>query len=155
MSLFSTFYDSLSDSRILTSLLDSQLHRAAQLLHTLQQAEATFEGALSDVRRDADARFRAIEDRIARLEAGAMRDSGSSAAGVPPAARSSVALEERLKRLERLLAEREADGPMDGSGGPRRPSDGTASTTSSGAVADTEAGGPASEARDDEMDASA
>ncbi|GAA6005784.1 uncharacterized protein JCM10292_004634 [Rhodotorula paludigena] len=155
MSLFSTFYDSLSDSRILTSSLDSQLHRAAQLLHTLQQAEATFEGALSDVRRDADARFRAIEDRVARLEAGARRGSGSSAAGMPPAARSSGALEERLERLERLLAEREADGPTDGSGGPRRPSDGTASTTSSGAVADTEAGGPASEARDDEMDASA
>ncbi|GJN94521.1 hypothetical protein Rhopal_007604-T1 [Rhodotorula paludigena] len=155
MSLFSTFYDSLSDSRILTSSLDSQLHRAAQLLHTLQQAEATFEGALSDVRRDADARFRAIEDRVARLEAGARRDSGSSAAAMPPATRRSGALEERLERLERLLAEREADGPTDGSGGPRRPSDGTASTTSSGAVADTEAGGPSSEARDDEMDASA
>ncbi|GAA5939616.1 hypothetical protein JCM3775_002068 [Rhodotorula graminis] len=135
LSLFSNFYDSLSDSRVLTSSLDQQLVRAAQLLTTLQQAEQALDAAVLDVRREGERRWAAIEDRLVRLEGGAGRVGGGS-----------TSLEDRLAKLERLLLDREAaDGVRRHSG---------ASTTSSGGVADSEAsaGAGAPEARDEDME---
>ena len=136
LSLFSTFYDSLSDSRVLTSSLDQQLVRAAQLLTTLQQAEAALDAAVLDVRREGERRWTMIEERLVRLESG----GGGRVGGAP------TGLEERLAKLERMLLEREVlDGVRRHSGD---------STTSSGGVADSEAsaGAGASEVRDEDME---
>ncbi|GAA5845343.1 hypothetical protein JCM9279_004850 [Rhodotorula babjevae] len=136
LSLFSTFYDSLSDSRVLTSSLDQQLMRAAQLLTTLQQAEAALDAAVLDVRREGERRWAAIEERLVRLEGGGARALGGASAG----------LEERLAKLERMLLEREmADGVRRHSG----------DSTTSGGVADSEAsaGAGASEVHDEDMEA--
>ncbi|BGP43653.1 hypothetical protein JCM10449v2_007698 [Rhodotorula kratochvilovae] len=136
LALFSTFYDSLSDSRVLTASLDVQLARAAQLLATLQQAEASFDAAVGAVRAEGERRWRGVEERLARLEGAGAGGGGGAGAGV----------EERLARLERLLLERETAPEV------RRASGDSAS---SGAVADSEASAPArraGEARDAEME---
>ncbi|BGP35557.1 hypothetical protein JCM10296v2_007398 [Rhodotorula toruloides] len=96
LGLFSTFYDSLSDSRVLTHSLDFQVQRANAVLSTLQQAEgqleALVEARVGEVRREWEERWTGVEERLARLERGA----GLSASDAP------AALEERLARLERL-----------------------------------------------------
>ncbi|TNY22042.1 hypothetical protein DMC30DRAFT_415486 [Rhodotorula diobovata] len=136
LSLFSTFYDSLSDSRVLTASLDAQLGRAAQLLTTLQHAEAALDSALADVRREGERRWAAVEHRLARLE------GGTAAVGDGEARARDGGLEARLARLERLLRDREEREDDT----PRRPS---GDSTSSGAVADSEASGAA---RDEDME---
>lgn len=73
LSLFETFYDSLGDSRVLSSNLDDQLRRSAVLLTTLQQSTATFE-TLLDKRLDDMARghtrdLQVLERRLERIEA--------------------------------------------------------------------------------------
>ncbi|GAA5908945.1 hypothetical protein JCM8208_007125 [Rhodotorula glutinis] len=133
LSLFSNFYDSLSDSRVLTASLDQQLVRAGQLLTTLQQAEQALDAAVLDVRREGERRWAAIEERLVRLEGGGGRVGGAAPTG----------LEARLAKLERMLLDREvADGVRRHSGD---------STTSSGGVADSEASTGAVEARDEDM----
>lgn len=136
LSLFSTFYDSLSDFRVLTASLDAQLGRAAQLLTTLQHAEAALDSALADVRREGDRRWAAVEHRLARLE------GGTAAVGDGEARARDGGLEARLAKLERLLRDREEREDDT----PRRPS---GDSTSSGAVADSEASGAA---RDEDME---
>lgn len=108
LSLFSTFYDSLSDSRVLAHTLEDQIRRSSSLLHTLHESGKVFEDMLDkrvkEVVEDMSRDLVLNEGRIVRLEkligvgAGAKgdeRDSGMS---------------DRLGRLEsmveRLLDER-------------------------------------------------
>ncbi|GAA5845819.1 hypothetical protein JCM3766R1_000327 [Sporobolomyces carnicolor] len=73
LSLFSTFFDSLQDSKVLTTTLDHQISRSAALLATLQQSEAALERLvdrkLDDVERRSRVRLDDIErNLVGRLE---------------------------------------------------------------------------------------
>ncbi|BGP27814.1 hypothetical protein JCM10295v2_006792 [Rhodotorula toruloides] len=109
LGLFSTFYDSLSDSRVLTHSLDHQVQRANAVLSTLQQAEgqleALVETRVGEVRREWDEKWRGVEERLERLERSAALGPSDGSAG----------LEERLVRLERLgdlVAAEQQDQPV-------------------------------------------
>lgn len=100
---FSTFYDSLNDSRILANSLDSHIQRASALLHTLSSAEAALE-ALVDQRVDAcraewDSRWRHVEARLRWLEERVSHGRTAVEGGV----------EDRLGRLEETVARRHSD----------------------------------------------
>ncbi|GAA5985574.1 hypothetical protein JCM10908_007028 [Rhodotorula pacifica] len=103
LALFSSFYDSLGDSRVLASTLDSQVQRAGSLLHTLSSAEAALE-ALVDQRINAcrnewDARWRQVEQRLQWLEERIDHGAGPHEGG----------LEQRLGRLEETVARRSSE----------------------------------------------
>lgn len=72
LSLFSTFYDSLSDSRVLTNTLEDQIRRSSNLLNTLQDSGKVFENMLEDrvrgVVRDFNLNLLGIEKRLDNLE---------------------------------------------------------------------------------------
>lgn len=76
LSLFSTFYDSLSDSRILTRTLEDQLRKSSTLLAGLQDAtsarhnmvDSIVEQRLSHVVKDTSSELQLLEERIVRLE---------------------------------------------------------------------------------------
>ncbi|BGP20253.1 hypothetical protein JCM10213_003062 [Rhodosporidiobolus nylandii] len=116
LSLFSTFYDSLSDSRVLASSLDSQIARASSLLQTLQNAEGVLERLvderLSRFERRTDERWRAIEGRLGALEAVALAGAGESEGpqrrgsgeSNETAITSASVVEDRLDRLEKAFA---------------------------------------------------
>ncbi|GAA5870724.1 hypothetical protein JCM8547_005039 [Rhodosporidiobolus lusitaniae] len=133
LSLFSTFYDSLSDSRVLTSNLEGQIHRAAALLQTLQNAEGVFERLVEEkvsrVERVAEERWRSVERRVTSIEervlggagplgvggeggvetqaqAGERRGSGES---TETALTSASVVEDRLDRLERVLLDQQTE----------------------------------------------
>ncbi|GAA6034659.1 hypothetical protein JCM8097_001103 [Rhodosporidiobolus ruineniae] len=82
LSLFSTFYDSLSDSRVLTSTLEGQISRASALLHTLQSAESVLERLVDErvgrYERTMDERTRGWEGRLRGLEERVFAGSGAS-----------------------------------------------------------------------------
>ena len=100
---FTTFYDSLNDSRILANTLDGHIQRASALLHTLSSAEAALE-ALVDQRVDAcraewDSRWRHVEQRLRWLEERVSHGRTAVEGGV----------EDRLGRLEETVARRHSD----------------------------------------------
>lgn len=133
LSLFSTFYDSLSDSRILSRTLESQIHKSTALLTTLQDSGRVFEELLEarvgKVARDQARETELIERRLKRLEGrvGGRREEeeeseeereseGEGEDRGSPVKKVKVPQEsvwERLERLEKLLAARgiEADPP--------------------------------------------
>ncbi|GAA6024839.1 hypothetical protein JCM10207_000632 [Rhodosporidiobolus poonsookiae] len=128
LSLFSTFYDSLSDSRILTSSLEGHISRAAQLLNTLQQAEGVLERIADERAAEGERRVEErmtqwegrlgrLEERVGRVErlAGAGAGAGEKEAGgaalqarrgsgESAVSSAASAVEERLERIERALA---------------------------------------------------
>lgn len=73
LQLFDTFYDSLSDSKILQSNLEDQIRRSAQLLTLLQQSSTVFEKMLDDrmagIQKEFTRDLQILENRIERLEA--------------------------------------------------------------------------------------
>lgn len=149
LGLFSTFYDSLSDSRVLTHSLDYQVQRASAVLSTLQQAEGQLEALVDarvgEVRREWDERWRGVEGRLGRLERAAGLDARDAPARV----------EERLARLERLGNVGGA-AQQDGQGGQAASRRTSASTDSGveggteGSVASASAGGGAAADHEDE-----
>ncbi|KAK4703530.1 hypothetical protein P7C70_g2686, partial [Phenoliferia sp. Uapishka_3] len=118
LSLFSTFYDSLSDSRVLAQTLEDQIRRSSSLLHTLHESGKVFEDMLDkrvkEVVEDMSRDLLLNEGRIVRLEklVGVGAAKGETREG---------GMGDRLGRLEsmveKLLAERERGG------GSRRGSD--------------------------------
>ncbi|GAA6059896.1 hypothetical protein JCM10212_005279 [Sporobolomyces blumeae] len=93
LSLFSTFFDSLQDSRVLTNTLDAQIARSATLLSTLQQSEAALERLVDRRIGQAQAQWasdaHALEARLARLED---RVAAAAADSVDPGANGFVGL---------------------------------------------------------------
>jgi hypothetical protein len=73
LQLFESFYDSLSDSKVLQNNLEEQIRRSAQLLHSLQQSATVFEAILDDrlaaVQTQSTRELQILENRIDRLEA--------------------------------------------------------------------------------------
>lgn len=106
LSLFSDFYDSLSDSRVLTYTLEEQIRKSSTLLHSLQESGKIFEemldtrvqGVVHDMSRD----LQLCENRIVRLEraVGGRVDRPMSETGLGGPERG---MSERLEKLERLL----------------------------------------------------
>ncbi|KAL8279267.1 hypothetical protein RQP46_008304 [Phenoliferia psychrophenolica] len=117
LSLFSTFYDSLSDSRVLAHTLEDQIRRSSSLLHTLHESGKVFEDMLDkrvkEVVEDMSRDLVLNEGRIVRLE----KIIGVGA-GAAKGEERDGAMGDRLARLEgmveRLLSEK---------GGERRRSD--------------------------------
>lgn len=74
LSLFSNFYDSLSDSRMLKATLEDQVRRSNALLQTLQKSskvlEATVDRKIREERSVWESKVKHLEARIARLEGG-------------------------------------------------------------------------------------
>ncbi|KAI8446227.1 hypothetical protein BY996DRAFT_6422858 [Phakopsora pachyrhizi] len=72
LQLFDTFYDSLSDSKILQSNLEDQIRRSAQLLNLLQQSSGVFEKMLDDrvrvIQTEYTRDLQLLEGRIEKLE---------------------------------------------------------------------------------------
>lgn len=101
LSLFSTFYDSLSDSRVLAHTLEDQIRRSSSLLHTLHESGKVFEDMLEKrVKEVVDDMSRDLllnESRIVRLE---------KMVGVGPSKndeREAGVVVDRLGRLEGLV----------------------------------------------------
>ena len=113
LSLFSDFYDSLSDSRVLTYTLEEQIWQSSTLLHSLQESGKVFEemldtrvrGVVEVMSRD----LQLCENRIVRLERAVggrverpMSETGLGAGG--------DGINERLERLERRMEGQEERG---------------------------------------------
>ncbi|GAA5930454.1 uncharacterized protein JCM15063_004809 [Sporobolomyces koalae] len=72
LSLFSTFFDSLQDSKVLTTTLEHQIARSSSLLSTLQQSEQVFEALVNkrmveaerSWRKDVESSTTALERRL-------------------------------------------------------------------------------------------
>lgn len=107
LSLFSTFYDSLADSRLLSSTLDGQVQRAGALLQTLQSAESALEylvdQRIETLRHGWDAQWRHVDQRLRRIE----EHFNLGGKGAPGAA--DAGFEDRLGRLEETIARRHSD----------------------------------------------
>lgn len=75
LSLFSNFYDSLTDSRTLKATLEDQVRRSNTLLQTLQKSahvlEMTVDRRLKEERSIWEAKIEALEERCRQLEANA------------------------------------------------------------------------------------
>lgn len=73
LQLFESFYDSLSDSKVLQNNLEEQIRRSAQLLHSLQQSAGVFEAILDErlaaVQTQSTRELQILENRIDLLEA--------------------------------------------------------------------------------------
>ncbi|WAR57526.1 hypothetical protein PtB15_8B576 [Puccinia triticina] len=73
LQLFESFYDSLSDSKVLQNNLEEQIRRSAQLLNSLQQSAGVFEAILDDrlaaVQTQSTRELQILENRIDQLEA--------------------------------------------------------------------------------------
>ncbi|WFC96756.1 hypothetical protein MBRA1_003418 [Malassezia brasiliensis] len=73
LSLFSDFFDSLTDSRTLKATLEHQIRASNTLLQTLQRSDKVFEEATdARVRQESqlwEARFARLESRLDRIEA--------------------------------------------------------------------------------------
>ncbi|KAH9452632.1 hypothetical protein MJO28_008464 [Puccinia striiformis f. sp. tritici] len=73
LQLFESFYDSLSDSKVLQNNLEEQIRRSAQLLHSLQQSAGIFENILDDrlaqVQTQSTRELQILENRLDSLEA--------------------------------------------------------------------------------------
>ena len=101
LSLFSTFYDSLSDSRVLAHTLEDQIRRSSSLLRTLHESGKVFEDMLDkrvkEVVEDMTRDLLLSENRIVRLE---------RTIGVGPSAKDDdreKGLSDRLARLEAMV----------------------------------------------------
>lgn len=74
LSLFSNFYDSLSDSRTLKATLEDQVRRSNTLLQTLQKSskvlEATVDRKIREERSFWERRVKHLEAKVRRLEGG-------------------------------------------------------------------------------------
>ncbi|GAA5968697.1 hypothetical protein JCM3765_003413 [Sporobolomyces pararoseus] len=120
LSLFSTFFDSLQDSKVLTTTLDSQIQRAGSLLTTLQQSELVLEQLVDRKidfieqgwRREQEEREKSLVGRLERLENivfdsnnNSMQSRGGGVGlGITEQPSSSTfMLEERLEKLEKML----------------------------------------------------
>ncbi|GAA5830102.1 hypothetical protein JCM11251_006879 [Rhodosporidiobolus azoricus] len=120
LSLFSTFYDSLSDSRVLSSSLETQISRASQLLHTLQHAETVLERMVDErvgrIERANEERWRGVEGRLFALERSLRATAGegwppSSSSGMRSGSLAPVEEEEQQRRRARTpLDERRGSG---------------------------------------------
>ncbi|GAA5897905.1 hypothetical protein JCM6882_005109 [Rhodosporidiobolus microsporus] len=108
LSLFSTFYDSLSDSRVLSSSLETQIARASQLLHTLQHAETVLERMVDErvgrIERANEERWKAVEGRL-----GALERRAAQASRPVSAAPMAMAQDDDDHRLAHALATRALD----------------------------------------------
>lgn len=130
LSLFSTFYDSLSDSRVLTNTLEDQIRRSSNLLNTLQDSGKVFENMLEDrvrgVVRDFNLNLLGIEKRLDNLEKVVIGSSysqykakGKEILGEDGEVKnemesfSSSGLKARLEVLERRLRDTGAGGMKD------------------------------------------
>lgn len=84
LSLFSNFYDSLTDSRTLKATLEDQVRRSNTLLQTLQKSsrvlELTVDRRVREERILWEAKVQALEERCLRLE----RHFGTTTEDVPP-----------------------------------------------------------------------
>lgn len=73
LSLFSSFYDSLSDSRALKTTLEHQINASNALLQTLQRSSQVLEDAVEQRVRQYtqvwESRLSRMEERLARIEA--------------------------------------------------------------------------------------
>jgi hypothetical protein len=91
LSLFSNFYDSLSDSRTLKATLEDQVRRSNTLLQTLQRSsrvlDATVDRRIREERLVWENRVQGLEARVRELEAKAGSGSGSS----PPETKPVIA----------------------------------------------------------------
>lgn len=79
LSLFSSFYDSLLDSRTLKATLEDQVRRSNTLLQTLQKSstvlEATVERKIREERAYWEQRVKRLESRVRQLEGGEPSES--------------------------------------------------------------------------------
>jgi len=109
LSLFSTFFDSLADSRVLARSLEEQTRKAGSLLGALGEAGRVFEEVmerrLDEFGAEQREGMRRVEERVARIEAkvAAGFQAGEAVAG-------AVGMEALLARLEQLERRLE-DGP--------------------------------------------
>lgn len=164
LSLFSTFYDSLSDSRVLSRTLDDQLRRSSALLHTLSDSGKVFEELLEtrirSVRQEHSREMGRVEARLdgleKRLGLGASRPPTGLGIEHGPLPTDTPVVEstddradllERIARLERALELK--DGADDETSSTTTGDD---SRRGSGSTAETSMGGGGERLdRDEEM----
>jgi hypothetical protein len=110
LSLFSTFYDSLSDSRVLTHTLEDQIRRSSALLNTLNESlrdnermlEEMVDRRIDGVIRELGTDLTECARRIERLERGVARIDGEEAKRLSI---SSTSSREREVEVETVVAE--------------------------------------------------
>lgn len=151
LDLFSNFYDSLGDSRVLSRTLDDQLRRSATLLQTLHDSARTLEDAVDRRTRsfmeEVSVDMQGLDRRLARIEQAlsieaerpmsrsqqARRSSGAGSSTSPPPPASSSDMAARLERLESLMP-----------AGPVRTDSDLTTPTTAGMTSDSTMGGRAS-----------
>ena len=113
LSLFSNFYDSLTDSRTLKATLEDQVRRSNTLLQTLQKSsrvlELTVDRRMREERVLWEAKVQQLEERCLRLERRLGTDEDQEHSPSPASRRASP----RQRDDEETGAAREGEAPME------------------------------------------